>query len=121
MTLLLGPPACGKSTLLKLLAGRLTGSSAAGLDVSGEVTYNGQKPDSFDVVRTCAFVNQVCVCCPQHTVPYIWGPIQAFTAGFPAGVYTMQGGQCSCHLERADGPSLGRGWKTTGAFNNGSC
>jgi ABC-type multidrug transport system ATPase subunit len=60
MTLLLGPPACGKSTLLKLLAGRLTGSSAAGLDMSGEVRYNGQAPDTFDVVRTCAFVNQVC-------------------------------------------------------------
>ncbi|XP_020587829.1 LOW QUALITY PROTEIN: ABC transporter G family member 42-like [Phalaenopsis equestris] len=43
MTLLLGPPASGKTTLLQVLAGNLNSS----LKASGEVTYNGYKFDEF--------------------------------------------------------------------------
>ncbi|XP_042048272.1 ABC transporter G family member 29-like [Salvia splendens] len=54
MTLLLGPPSCGKTTLLLALAGRL--SSA--LKASGEITYNGHKLDEFVPQKTAAYVSQ---------------------------------------------------------------
>ncbi|KAG1655082.1 hypothetical protein FOA52_010286 [Chlamydomonas sp. UWO 241] len=56
LTLLLGPPACGKSTLLKLLGGRL--KSTKDTKVSGTVRYNGADLDSFHVQRTSAYVDQ---------------------------------------------------------------
>ncbi|KAK9794008.1 hypothetical protein WJX73_008792 [Symbiochloris irregularis] len=55
LTLLLGPPASGKTTLLKALAGKLGGS---GLYREGEVTYNGRSFKDFRVTRTAAYVEQ---------------------------------------------------------------
>ncbi|KAL3152681.1 hypothetical protein ABBQ38_012276 [Trebouxia sp. C0009 RCD-2024] len=55
LTLLMGPPGGGKSTLLQLLAGLLGGHS---VQVSGEVTYNGQPLSSFLPQRTAAYVPQ---------------------------------------------------------------
>ncbi|CAI0544500.1 unnamed protein product, partial [Linum tenue] len=54
MTLLLGPPGAGKSTLLLALAGKLDHN----LEVTGNVTYNGQSIDEFYVQRTAAYVSQ---------------------------------------------------------------
>lgn len=54
MTLLLGPPGCGKTTLLLALAGKLSES----LEVTGEVTYNGYKLNEFVPQKTSAYVNQ---------------------------------------------------------------
>ncbi|XP_020113539.1 ABC transporter G family member 51 [Ananas comosus] len=54
MTLLLGPPASGKSTLLLALAGKLDPK----LKQSGQVTYNGRALDEFFVQRTSAYVSQ---------------------------------------------------------------
>lgn len=54
MTLLLGPPASGKSTLLLTLAGKLDPQ----LKKSGVVTYNGTALDEFCVRRTSAYIGQ---------------------------------------------------------------
>ncbi|XP_026404553.1 ABC transporter G family member 32-like [Papaver somniferum] len=54
LTLLLGPPSSGKTTLLLALAGRL----GPGLQTSGKVTYNGHGLDEFFPQRTSAYVSQ---------------------------------------------------------------
>ncbi|KAI3902012.1 hypothetical protein MKW98_013686, partial [Papaver atlanticum] len=54
LTLLLGPPSSGKTTLLLALAGRL----GPGLQTSGKVTYNGHGLNEFVPQRTSAYVSQ---------------------------------------------------------------
>ncbi|KAK9266288.1 hypothetical protein L1049_001810 [Liquidambar formosana] len=54
MTLLLGPPASGKTTLLLALAGKLDSD----LKVSGRVTYNGHDLHEFVPQRTAAYISQ---------------------------------------------------------------
>uniref|UniRef100_A0A0D9UXG8 ABC transporter domain-containing protein n=1 Tax=Leersia perrieri TaxID=77586 RepID=A0A0D9UXG8_9ORYZ len=54
MTLLLGPPSSGKTTLLLALAGRL----GPGLKMSGDITYNGHHLNEFVPQRTSAYVSQ---------------------------------------------------------------
>ncbi|KAK9813535.1 hypothetical protein WJX73_005597 [Symbiochloris irregularis] len=55
-TLLLGPPAAGKSTLLKALAGRL--HFLPGIKMSGRVSYNDRTFDQFVPQRTAGYVYQ---------------------------------------------------------------
>ncbi|PON39969.1 ABC transporter-like [Parasponia andersonii] len=54
LTLLLGPPSSGKTTLLLALAGRL----GPDLQMSGSITYNGHGFHEFVPQRTSAYVNQ---------------------------------------------------------------
>ncbi|KAJ1284251.1 hypothetical protein BS78_03G190900 [Paspalum vaginatum] len=54
MTLLLGPPASGKTTLLLALAGRL----GTDLKFTGKVTYNGHEMTEFVPERTAAYISQ---------------------------------------------------------------
>ncbi|KAM7490316.1 hypothetical protein LguiA_033237 [Lonicera macranthoides] len=54
MTLLLGPPSSGKTTLLLALAGKL----GSDLNVSGRVTYNGHGMEEFTPQRTSAYISQ---------------------------------------------------------------
>ncbi|CAN8278879.1 unnamed protein product [Cochlearia groenlandica] len=54
MTLLLGPPSSGKTTLLLALAGKLDKS----LEVSGDITYNGYCLDEFVPRKTSAYISQ---------------------------------------------------------------
>ncbi|XP_062201348.1 ABC transporter G family member 51 isoform X2 [Phragmites australis] len=54
MTLLLGPPSSGKSTLLLALSGKLDPQ----LKKCGQVTYNGTSLDEFCVQRTSAYISQ---------------------------------------------------------------
>ncbi|XP_050234079.1 ABC transporter G family member 29-like [Mercurialis annua] len=54
MTLLLGPPSSGKTSLLLALAGKLDPS----LRVSGEITYNGYKMNEFVPRKTSAYISQ---------------------------------------------------------------
>ncbi|XP_050366567.1 pleiotropic drug resistance protein 1-like [Argentina anserina] len=54
MTLLLGPPSSGKTTLLLALAGRL----GKDLKSSGKVTYNGHGIAEFVPQRTSAYISQ---------------------------------------------------------------
>ncbi|GJN32502.1 hypothetical protein PR202_gb21016 [Eleusine coracana subsp. coracana] len=54
MTLLLGPPASGKSTLMRAL----TGKPAKNLKVSGNITYCGHTFSEFYPERTSAYVSQ---------------------------------------------------------------
>ncbi|XAR69347.1 Xenobiotic-transporting ATPase [Bertholletia excelsa] len=54
MTLLLGPPSSGKTTLLLALAGKL----GSDLKASGRVTYNGHGMDEFVPQRTSAYISQ---------------------------------------------------------------
>jgi ABC-type multidrug transport system ATPase subunit len=54
MTLLLGPPGSGKTSLLLALAGKLDKT----LEVSGKVTYNGHEMTEFVPERTCAYISQ---------------------------------------------------------------
>lgn len=56
LTLLLGPPSSGKTTLLKALSGKLRKDD---LDVKGRVTFNGYGFDECVVGRTSAYVDQV--------------------------------------------------------------
>eukprot|EP00891_Asterochloris_glomerata_P003325 jgi/Astpho2/3325/fgenesh1_pm.00054_%23_6_t len=57
LTLLMGPPGGGKSTLLKLLSGLLQKDSS--LKVEGHVSYNGEPLHKFYPERTAAYVPQV--------------------------------------------------------------
>ncbi|GAB2234368.1 hypothetical protein Drorol1_Dr00003617 [Drosera rotundifolia] len=54
MTLLLGPPSSGKTTLLLALAGKLDKN----LKASGRVTYNGHDMHEFVPQRTAAYISQ---------------------------------------------------------------
>ncbi|KAB5553301.1 hypothetical protein DKX38_010612 [Salix brachista] len=54
MTLLLGPPSSGKTTLLLALAGKL----GKDLKCSGSVTYNGHGMEEFVPQRTSAYISQ---------------------------------------------------------------
>ncbi|PKA64532.1 Pleiotropic drug resistance protein 6 [Apostasia shenzhenica] len=54
MTLLLGPPSSGKTTLLLALSGRL----GSDLQISGNITYNGHRLNEFVPQRTSAYVSQ---------------------------------------------------------------
>ncbi|KAK8340930.1 hypothetical protein V6Z12_A08G131200 [Gossypium hirsutum] len=64
MTLLLGPPSSGKTTLLLALAGKLDRD----LEFSGRVTYNGHEMDDFVPQRTAAYIGQHDVHIPKMTV-----------------------------------------------------
>ncbi|XP_044500394.1 pleiotropic drug resistance protein 3-like isoform X2 [Mangifera indica] len=54
ITLLLGPPGCGKTTLLKALSGNLDKS----LEVAGEISYNSYRLDEFVPQKTSAYISQ---------------------------------------------------------------
>ncbi|KAL7187496.1 hypothetical protein ACSBR1_037555 [Camellia fascicularis] len=54
MTLLLGPPSSGKTSLLLALGGKLDSD----LKVSGKVTYNGYEMNEFVPQRTSAYISQ---------------------------------------------------------------
>ncbi|KAL7187490.1 hypothetical protein ACSBR1_037549 [Camellia fascicularis] len=54
MTLLLGPPSSGKTSLLLALGGKLDSD----LKVSGKVTYNGHEMNEFVPQRTSAYISQ---------------------------------------------------------------
>ncbi|TVU42417.1 hypothetical protein EJB05_08821, partial [Eragrostis curvula] len=54
LTLLLGPPGSGKTSLLLALAGRLPND----LKVTGKVTYNGHEMTEFVPQRTSAYISQ---------------------------------------------------------------
>ncbi|KAG8486122.1 hypothetical protein CXB51_019472 [Gossypium anomalum] len=64
MTLLLGPPSSGKTTLLLAVAGKLDRD----LEFSGRVTYNGNEMDDFVPQRTAAYIGQHDVHIPEMTV-----------------------------------------------------
>jgi ABC-type multidrug transport system fused ATPase/permease subunit len=53
MTIMLGAPGCGKSTLIKLLANRLRGGK-----VTGELTFNGKDPRKGNFHQDIAYVPQ---------------------------------------------------------------
>ncbi|CAK9174554.1 unnamed protein product [Ilex paraguariensis] len=54
MTLVLGPPSSGKTTLLLALAGKLDRR----LKTRGEITYNGHRLDEFVPQKTSAYISQ---------------------------------------------------------------
>ncbi|KAH0704714.1 hypothetical protein KY285_018992 [Solanum tuberosum] len=64
MTLLLGPPSSGKTTLLLALAGKLDPS----LKVKGEITYNGHGLKEFVPQKTSAYISQNDVHVAEMTV-----------------------------------------------------
>ncbi|XP_062178966.1 ABC transporter G family member 42-like [Phragmites australis] len=64
MTLLLGPPSSGKTTLLLALAGKLDPT----LKSSGEITYNGFGLDEFVPQKTAAYISQTDVHVGEMTV-----------------------------------------------------
>ncbi|VAI30400.1 unnamed protein product [Triticum turgidum subsp. durum] len=64
MTLLLGPPGCGKTTLLLALAGKLNKN----LKVTGEIDYNGVKLQDFVPEKTSAYIGQYDLHVPEMTV-----------------------------------------------------
>ncbi|KAJ3709078.1 hypothetical protein LUZ61_012783 [Rhynchospora tenuis] len=64
ITLLLGPPGCGKSTFLRALSGKLDKY----LKVNGEISYNGYKLDEFVPEKTSAYISQYDLHIPEMTV-----------------------------------------------------
>eukprot|EP00884_Botryococcus_braunii_P019077 jgi/Botrbrau1/5853/Bobra.0366s0034.1 len=56
LTLLQGPPGSGKSTFMKVIAGRLEESSF--LRMTGDITWNGRHADEFVLPRSAALVPQ---------------------------------------------------------------
>ncbi|XP_038702840.1 pleiotropic drug resistance protein 3-like [Tripterygium wilfordii] len=64
MTLLLGPPGCGKTTLLRALSRNLNQS----LKVTGEISYNGHKPEECVPQKTSVYISQDDIHIPEMTV-----------------------------------------------------
>ncbi|KAF5941434.1 hypothetical protein HYC85_019076 [Camellia sinensis] len=64
LTLLLGPPGCGKTTLLLALAGKLNQP----VKVAGEVSYNGYRLNEFVPQKTSAYISQYDLHIPEMTV-----------------------------------------------------
>ncbi|KAL1220620.1 ABC transporter G family member 41 [Cardamine amara subsp. amara] len=64
MTLLLGPPGCGKTTLLQALSGRLSHS----VKVGGEVSYNGCLLSEFYPEKTSSYISQNDLHIPEMSV-----------------------------------------------------
>ncbi|XP_071697291.1 pleiotropic drug resistance protein 3-like isoform X2 [Rutidosis leptorrhynchoides] len=64
MTLVLGPPGCGKTTFLKALSGNLSKS----LKVSGEISYNGYNLEEIVPQKTSAYISQNDLHIPEMTV-----------------------------------------------------
>ncbi|XP_010270957.1 PREDICTED: pleiotropic drug resistance protein 3-like [Nelumbo nucifera] len=64
LTLLLGPPGCGKTTLLLALARKLNYS----LKSTGEICYNGYRLDGFIPQKTSAYISQNDLHIPELTV-----------------------------------------------------
>lgn len=64
MTLLLGPPGAGKTTLMLALAGKLTSD----LRLKGKISYNGRELHEFVPQRTAAYISQVDTHTPEMTV-----------------------------------------------------
>jgi ABC-type branched-subunit amino acid transport system ATPase component len=65
LTLIMGPPGCGKSTLIRLLAGRLTGPGTA---LDGSITYNGRNVRDIRCQRLAAMVSAQDIHLPALTV-----------------------------------------------------
>ncbi|CAK7326246.1 unnamed protein product [Dovyalis caffra] len=64
MTLLLGPPGCGKTTLLLALSGKLSHA----LKVSGEISYNGHRLEEFIPQKSSVYISQHDLHIPEMTV-----------------------------------------------------
>ncbi|OVA16670.1 ABC transporter-like [Macleaya cordata] len=64
MTLLLGPPGCGKTTFLLALAGKLNQNKS----ITGEISYNGYKLEEFIPQETSAYISQYNLHIPEMTV-----------------------------------------------------
>ncbi|KAF7818005.1 pleiotropic drug resistance protein 3-like [Senna tora] len=64
MTLLLGSPGGGKTSLLKSLSGNLDAS----LKINGEISYNGYQIEEFVPQKTSAYISQYDVHIPEMTV-----------------------------------------------------
>ncbi|XP_019054935.1 PREDICTED: pleiotropic drug resistance protein 3-like isoform X1 [Nelumbo nucifera] len=64
MTLLLGPPGCGKTTLLLALSGKLDQN----LKITGEISYNGYSLEEFIPQKTSAYISQHDLHIPEMTV-----------------------------------------------------
>ncbi|XP_047941583.1 pleiotropic drug resistance protein 3-like isoform X2 [Salvia hispanica] len=64
MTLLLGPPGCGKTTLFKALSSNLRRS----LKMTGEISYNGYNLQDFVVQKVSSYVGQYDQHIPEITV-----------------------------------------------------
>ncbi|KAL5849942.1 hypothetical protein ACOSQ4_007955 [Xanthoceras sorbifolium] len=64
LTLLLGPPGCGKTTLLLAVAGKLDHT----LKATGEISYNGYRLDEFVPKKTSAYISQYDLHIPEMTV-----------------------------------------------------
>eukprot|EP00798_Chlamydomonas_sp_ICE-L_P013540 gene13540-19410_t len=67
LTLLLGPPGCGKTSLLKMLSANYREGSQ-NLDLEGKIMYNGHTFNEFQPRRTSTFVSQHDVHIPSVTV-----------------------------------------------------
>ena len=55
-TLLLGPPSSGKTTFLKALAGA---GGSGGINIKGDILYNGEHLSSFQPRRTSAYIDEI--------------------------------------------------------------
>ncbi|XP_031484245.1 pleiotropic drug resistance protein 3-like [Nymphaea colorata] len=64
LTLLMGPPGCGKTTLLLALAGKIDKS----LQLIGEISYNKYKLNEFVPQKTSAYISQYDLHIPEMTV-----------------------------------------------------
>eukprot|EP01104_Vermistella_antarctica_P020019 TRINITY_DN827_c0_g3_i1.p1 TRINITY_DN827_c0_g3~~TRINITY_DN827_c0_g3_i1.p1 ORF type:complete len:273 (-),score=58.55 TRINITY_DN827_c0_g3_i1:101-919(-) len=63
MTVVLGAPGCGKTTMIRLLANLVRNG-----DISGDITFNGVTPNPRDYHRKVAYVRQDDIHQPQLTV-----------------------------------------------------
>jgi ABC-type multidrug transport system ATPase subunit len=87
LTVLVGPPSCGKTTFLKLLSGRLPTTF-----YSGSVKYNGHDLSEFCAQRSVAYVAQTDTHIPnltaRETVKFAYD-VQHNTEGKPAQTFVI--------------------------------
>ncbi|GLI71055.1 hypothetical protein VaNZ11_015971 [Volvox africanus] len=118
LTLLLGPPACGKSTFMRSLTSRMIPAQGK---VSGDIRYNGYKLDEFNILRSSAYVDQIDNHNPNLTVRETLDFAHACQVGLHGAAFNLPAELAAHHItsSRQSQPTAGGGNGQNGDSTNG--